>query len=382
MSTGKENTTRMGLSNLARRCAALVAVAIVLPLTSSMTATAGASDPVKAAEDQVAALQAEVERTAAVLTAGSKKLEEGQAELARVQAELARTQREADEALARAEEAQRKLDVVISAAYRSPMPDGLAMAMTTGPDRFRDAMVARADLARVRGNQQDLLREATAERVEAEELVIKVDQLEDAAAAQERELAAQVEKLRALAAESERRLTEANARLEQARADRARAEADAAAQAARDRALMGGPAATCDGRPVGSQANGFLDPSTLCPLSYAPGHKLSAPAAAAFNRLTEHAKATTGSPLCVGDSYRPYGEQVAVYRAKPGLAAVPGTSNHGWGLALDMSCGVERFGSVPHEWMKANAPQFGWVNPDWARQGGSKPEAWHWEYVG
>jgi hypothetical protein len=372
----------MRSSFLARRGAAVVALALVLPLAA---ATAGAADPVKEAEDQVAALQAEVERTAAVLTEGSKELEQGRAELARTQAELERTQREADAATARADEAQRRLRTVISAAYRSPVPDGLAMAMTAGPERFRDAMVARADLDRVRGSQQDLLREANAERVEAQELVIEVDQLEDAAAQKERELAAKVEELRALAAASEKQLTEANARLEQARAERARAEAEAAAQAARDRAAaaaLGGPASTCDGRPVGRQANGFLDPATLCPLSYAPGHSLSAPAAAAFNRLTEHALATTGSPLCVGDSYRSYPAQVAVYRSKPGLAAVPGTSNHGWGLAVDLSCGVERFGSVAHEWMKANAPQFGWAHPSWAQQGGSKPEPWHWEYVG
>ena len=374
----------MGLRCVARRSAAVLAVAVVLPLVATAADAADDADDVKTAEDQVAALQAEVARTAAVLTEGSQKLEQGQAELASVQAELARTQREADDALDRAAEAKRKLQTVISAAYRSPVPDGLAMAMTAGPERFRDAMVARADLDRVRGNQQDLLRDANADRVEAQELVVEVDQLEDAAAAKERELADQVEQLRSLAAENEKKLEAANAELEKARAARAQAEAEAAAQAARDRAgaLMGGPASTCDGRLVGSQANGFLDPATLCPLSYAPGHTLSAPAAAAFNRLQEHAVATTGSPLCVGDSYRPYGAQVAVYRTKPGLAAVPGTSNHGWGLALDMACGVERFGSVAHEWMKANAPQFGWVHPGWAQQGGSRPEPWHWEYAG
>jgi hypothetical protein len=29
----------------------------------------------------------------------------------------------------------------------------------------------------------------------------------------------------------------------------------------------------------------------------------------------------------------------------PSLAAVPGTSRHGLGIALDLGCGVERFGS-------------------------------------
>ena len=35
-----------------------------------------------------------------------------------------------------------------------------------------------------------------------------------------------------------------------------------------------------------------------------------------------------------------------------------------------------------HTWLKENAPDFGWDNPDWARSGGSGPyEPWHWEYV-
>ena len=30
--------------------------------------------------------------------------------------------------------------------------------------------------------------------------------------------------------------------------------------------------------------------------------------------------------------------------------------------------------------MTANAGRFGFVQPDWARPGGEKPEPWHWEY--
>jgi hypothetical protein len=361
------------MPHLLRRCAAVAAVAIVLPLAVTSAGTsAGAADPVQDAENKVAALTAEVDRTAAVLSEGSAELEAGQAELERVRAELSRTQREADEALARAGEAKRRLRTVVSAAYRNPVPDGLAMAMTAGPDRFRDAMVARADLDRVRGSQQDLLRGANADRVDAQELVTEVTQLEEAAAAQERVLADQVAELRAIAADSESKLTAASTRLTSARASRA----------ARGAILTGGPASTCDGGRVGAQANGFLDAATLCPLRDAAGESLSAPAAEAFNRMSEHARATTGAPLCVGDSYRPYGEQVSVFSSKPGLAAVPGTSNHGWGLALDLCGGVERFGSSAHRWMKANAGAFGFVHPEWARQGGSKPEPWHWEFAG
>ena len=104
-------------------------------------------------------------------------------------------------------------------------------------------------------------------------------------------------------------------------------------------------------------------------------------AAAAFNAMNALHKAERGTPICVTDSYRDYGGQVAVYAAKPNLAAVPGTSNHGWGLALDLCGGVERFGSEAHLWMRINAGRFGWFHPAWAQQSGSKPEAWHWEYA-
>jgi LAS superfamily LD-carboxypeptidase LdcB len=74
--------------------------------------------------------------------------------------------------------------------------------------------------------------------------------------------------------------------------------------------------------------------------------------------------------------------QVDVFRRKPGLAATPGRSQHGWGLAVDLCGGVQTFGSEPHLWMQLNAPAFGWHHPAWAGQRGSRPEAWHWEFSG
>ncbi len=68
--------------------------------------------------------------------------------------------------------------------------------------------------------------------------------------------------------------------------------------------------------------------------------------------------------------------------AKPTLAAVPGTSNHGWGTAVDLCGGIQTFGSAQHVWMRQNAPLYGWYLPSWAQQTGSKPEPWHWEYGG
>ena len=71
---------------------------------------------------------------------------------------------------------------------------------------------------------------------------------------------------------------------------------------------------------------------------------------------------------------------VAMKSSRGYFAAVPGTSNHGWGLALDLGGGVQDYGTAQYEWMRANAPAFGFDNPEWARAGGSKNEPWHWEF--
>ena len=53
-----------------------------------------------------------------------------------------------------------------------------------------------------------------------------------------------------------------------------------------------------------------------------------------------------------------YAEQVIVKQQRGGWAAAPGTSNHGWALAVDLGGGINGFGSPEHEWMRANAPTF------------------------
>lgn len=104
--------------------------------------------------------------------------------------------------------------------------------------------------------------------------------------------------------------------------------------------------------------------------------------------LYEFAK-SEGAEFFVSGTYRSYEEQVKVKAAKPTLAATPGRSIHGWGRAMDIGVvedGKQRaitYDSPTYQWMLNNAPKYGWVNPPWAVQGGSsKPEPWHWEYVG
>lgn len=146
-----------------------------------------------------------------------------------------------------------------------------------------------------------------------------------------------------------------------------------------ERAILPG----CDGRiPAGADwANGRIPANDLCTL-WEKDHSLRADAAVAIAKLNLAYKKRFGKPICLTDSYRSLSDQYRLRAIKPGLAAVPGTSQHGWGLAVDLCGGVDNYGSVQYRWLRANAPDYGWDNPDWALPGGSGPtEPWHWEFL-
>jgi hypothetical protein len=101
-------------------------------------------------------------------------------------------------------------------------------------------------------------------------------------------------------------------------------------------------------------------------------HRLQTDAAKSF-KMMRAAAAQDGVEIGVTDSYRSYEGQVAAAAKKGlhsqgGLAATPGTSNHGWGLALDVD--VDAKGQA---WLDANAAKYGFVE-DVTR------EPWHWTY--
>ena len=129
----------------------------------------------------------------------------------------------------------------------------------------------------------------------------------------------------------------------------------------------------------GGWSNGQIPADALCRLG-TYSHALRCDAAASYGQLDAAYTAAFGTPLCITDSYRSLGAQIAAFATKPKLAAVPGTSNHGWALAVDLCGGINVGGSAQWAWMVANAARFGFVQPDWASPGGEKPEPWHWEY--
>lgn len=163
------------------------------------------------------------------------------------------------------------------------------------------------------------------------------------------------------------------------RTQRAQALIDAAAP---DRDASVVFAGTCSAVDLSAYPNGMLPRGSLCPVHGAPGHLLRADAAAAFDAMSKEYQQVFGAPICMTDSYRDLAMQHDLFLRKPTLAAIPGTSNHGWGLAVDLCAGVEDFGTPQHEWLLANSFQFGWFHPGWAAQGGSRPEPWHWEFSG
>lgn len=126
----------------------------------------------------------------------------------------------------------------------------------------------------------------------------------------------------------------------------------------------------------GQGGNGNLSSGMLVDIG--GNHKLQPAAAQAYNQMVDAAK-SEGINWSVTDSYRTYDEQVDLARRKGiygrgGLAAVPGTSNHGWGLAVDLGGGANQEGSKQNEWLQQNAGRFGFAN--------ISGEPWHWEYKG
>ena len=141
------------------------------------------------------------------------------------------------------------------------------------------------------------------------------------------------------------------------------------------------PASYDGARAWGGYPNGLIPPSAMCPLGVA-GHALRCDAAAAYRAMSTAFTTAFGTPICITDSYRTYASQVRLYGQKPALAAVPGTSNHGWGLAVDLCGGIQNFGTAQYNWMKANSGRFGFLHPDWAEPGNGREEPWHWEFAG
>lgn len=134
----------------------------------------------------------------------------------------------------------------------------------------------------------------------------------------------------------------------------------------------------------GGYQNGQILPAQLCPIATAPDHEARCDAVEAFADLTASFRLDFGRDIAVTDAYRSYADQVATKISKGTLAATPGYSNHGWGLAFDLGGGINAYGTRQYAWMKENGSRFGFFHPTWAEPSSpdfTKAEPWHWQFV-
>jgi LAS superfamily LD-carboxypeptidase LdcB len=325
-----------------------------------------------------------------------------QARLARAAADLAQGRLEHAQRVVAYE--QRELGRYVSAAYVNggTMSDFSTVTALLQADSITEVTRAAGTIA-FAGNQQghtvervrtakvvadEARQQATAARAVAARAEAHAADEKKAADALVKQQQALVAELAARAARTKQAAAQAKATAHRmAVARRIAAERRAAAARARALALQRGAlvqvAGTCSGGGgTTSYSNGQMPASALCPLWGAPGQVLRADAAAAFDRMSKAYAAHFGRPITVTDSYRSYAAQVACREQKGDLCATPGTSNHGWGTAVDLGDGVNSYGTVTYDWLKANSTRFGWFHPSWAEPGGSKPEPWHWEFAG
>lgn len=130
----------------------------------------------------------------------------------------------------------------------------------------------------------------------------------------------------------------------------------------------------------GGYQNGKIPLSELNSVS---GHYFKSDAAAAMVALRSAYQSALGRSLPINDGYRDLANQWVAwnnYQNGGNLAAYPGTSNHGWALAVDF--GGEVYSSSTsqgHRWLQSNAATYGWW---WAGKHFTQVENWHWEFNG
>ena len=129
-----------------------------------------------------------------------------------------------------------------------------------------------------------------------------------------------------------------------------------------------------NGRMLGVASNGVFNASNTDPI---PGGQLWPEAALTWNAMRAEFIADGGDPadfVPAGpvSSSRPLPAQDYFWAHRPPPAAIPGTSNHGWGIAVDVKT------TRAAAWLLRNAARFGWSHDEGLRVG----EWWHFRYVG
>nr|WP_256449109.1 SH3 domain-containing protein [Paeniglutamicibacter quisquiliarum] len=136
---------------------------------------------------------------------------------------------------------------------------------------------------------------------------------------------------------------------------------------------------------VRAQKNGKIPERMLVAISWDKEKTLiAAPALKDLNRLNTAFKKKFGHNLDIDLAYRTRATQEAYWEELgPYVAARPGTSNHGWGTAIDVpeTYGYSFRGKY-YKWLKANSKKYNWVHRKILEEGSPYAEAWHFEYTG
>lgn len=351
-------------------------------------------------EQAESALRAEAKAARNDLVVGTAKWRAAEKKLARAKKDAKAKARAAATAKRQVEDKRRVVAQLVASIYRSPVNSSTSLASgVTSGDPLAQAR-GMADVDQLYEQQVARLETFEAQEVASNVFARQAKRAERKATALEQQLRERTTTLRAKAKKSSAALSKAAAkvdsiaekvqRLEKRERKRlARIAAKKRAELAKKREKLfgssGGGGGGSSGGSIGCRKssrlgypNGLIPRSALCVLP-GGGEHLRADAARAFYRLNAAYRARFGSNICITDAYRPLSEQQHLYAVKPpGYAAVPGTSNHGLGKAVDLGCGINSFGTAQHNWMRSNAGRFGWFHPAWARTSAIEP--WHWEY--
>lgn len=333
------------------RSAALTAVFLVMTMISPLCVAEGRADTLESLRREATKARAELEKA-------TKQMEDRKKDLAASQVKLRGTLEDLAEAEAELNRIREPLSRLANSSYQQSGAAG-SMAIFGGGDPSQ-ALRSTADVTLLAQSQQALVDRADELQTRRKRLASTAQDLQSRNAVEQTRLQQDVDGLKNKSAQLTQQLTTMLGKL-----------------AAGDlRRLQFG----CD-KGLAADAkkfpNGLIPAKYLCVLPQ-KGNKLRADAALAFYKLNAAYKRRFGREMCVTDAYRSLSEQHRIYAERPGFAAVPGTSNHGKGQAVDLCGGVQSSGSIQFNWMEANAGKYGWVHPAWAYSNPFEP--WHWEF--
>ena len=332
---------------------AIAAVALQLTIASSGSASAAQ----KPSPASVEALKKQADKAANDLAKATRTWEDHSKQLNASEEKLKKTLAALGQADAQLDQIRAPLARLAANSYKEP--GVLGVPALIGGDDPDEALATATDLTMLSNEQKSLVDKANQLRKQHEQLAATAQDLQSRDAIEETRLQQEVDGLKSKAAAATKQLTAALNKLDP------------------DARLR----FTCDPGMSGEAKrypNGLIPSRFLCRLPQ-PGRSLRADAAQAFYKLNDAYKRRFGTQMCLTDSYRPLAEQQRIYSERPGMAAVPGHSNHGYGTAIDLCGGVQNQGSAEFNWLESNSKSYEWFHPSWAYS--SPFEPWHWEYT-